>query len=71
MRCLGVDELSRDDFPLGSEQLEPRADATLTPMQRDTFGGILGLSAAVNYHPLLDAAASGFCNCVSLNENFH
>lgn len=44
------------------------AAATLTAMQRDTFGGVLGLSAAVNYHPLLDAAAAGFCNCVSLNE---
>lgn len=24
VRCPGVDELSRDDFPLGSEQLQPR-----------------------------------------------
>lgn len=39
-------------------------------MQRDTFRGILGLLATVNYHPLLDAVAAGLYNCVSPNEKF-
>ena len=62
-----IDELSQDDFPLRSEtavseQLERSADATLTAMQRDTFGGILVLLATVNYPPLLGAVAAGLCN---------
>lgn len=53
------------------EQLEKLADTVLMEMQRDTFGGISGLLATVNYHLLWDAVAAGLCNCTSPNENFH
>lgn len=62
-----VDELGRDDFPLGSEQqLCDTDDDANRHIWRDFQAvGDCKLSPAA-FH----AAAAGLCNCASPNENF-